>query len=90
MTVSLTHTVDAVSQVPELLGVVQHFDALGVGIVAHCEGPGDGGCKFPAGQRDVDVRQSFLSCRLKTQCLKRVVFPDLTFSLASSKLSATK
>lgn len=59
MTVSLTRTVDAVSQVLELLGAVQHFDALGVGIVAHCEGPGDGGCKFPAGRRDADVRQSF-------------------------------
>lgn len=45
----LIHTVDAVSQVPELLGVVQHFNTLGVGIVADCEGPGDGGCKFPVG-----------------------------------------
>lgn len=40
-------TPDAVGQVPELLGVVQHFDALGVGVVAHCERPGDGASKFP-------------------------------------------
>ncbi len=45
----MPHTIDAVSQVPELLGVVQHFNTLGVGIVADCEGPGDGGCKFPVG-----------------------------------------
>lgn len=44
----MRHTVDAVGQVAQLLGVVQHFDALGVGVVAHCEGSGDGGCKFPA------------------------------------------
>lgn len=50
MDVGATHTTDAVSQVPELLGVVQHFDTLGVGIVAHCERPGDGGCKFPVGR----------------------------------------
>lgn len=43
-------TVDAVSQVAQLLGVVQHLDALGVGVVAHREGSGDGGRKFPAAQ----------------------------------------
>lgn len=43
-------TVDAVSQVAQLLGVVQHLDALGVGVVAHAERSGDGGCKFPAAQ----------------------------------------
>lgn len=43
-------TVDAVSQVAQLLGVVQHLDALGVGVVAHREGSGDGGGKFPAAQ----------------------------------------
>lgn len=52
----LRRTIDAVSQVPELLGVVQHFNTLGVGIVAHCERLGDGGCEFPVGQRDVNVR----------------------------------
>jgi len=33
--VKVERTVDAVCQVPELLGVVQHFDTLGVGVVAH-------------------------------------------------------
>lgn len=42
-------TVDAVGQVAQLLGVVQHLDALGVGVVAHAERSGDGGRKFPAG-----------------------------------------
>lgn len=44
------HTVDAVSQVAQLLGVVQHLDALGVGVVVHAERSGDGGRKFPAAQ----------------------------------------
>lgn len=43
-------TADAVGQVGELLGVVQHLHALGVGVVAHREGLGDGGCKFPVEQ----------------------------------------
>lgn len=43
-------TVDAVSQVAQLLSVVQHLDALGVGVVAHAERSGDGGRKFPAAQ----------------------------------------
>lgn len=40
-------TADAVGQLPELLGVVQHFNALRVGVVAHREGPWDGACKLP-------------------------------------------
>lgn len=46
----MRRTVDAVGQVAQLLGVVQHLDALCVGVVAHREGSGDGGCKFPAAQ----------------------------------------
>lgn len=42
-----TRTADAVGQVGELLGVVQHFNALGVGIVAHRERLRDGGGEFP-------------------------------------------
>lgn len=42
-----TPTADAVGQVGELLGVVQHLHALGVGVVAHREGFGDGGCELP-------------------------------------------
>lgn len=45
--VSVIRTPDAVGQVPELLGVVQHFNTLGVGVVAHGERPGDGASKFP-------------------------------------------
>lgn len=41
-------TADAVHQVPELLGVVQHLGALGVRVVAHRERPRDGGREFPA------------------------------------------
>lgn len=41
-------TVDAVGKVAQLLGVVQHLNALGVGVVAHSEGSGDSGCKFAA------------------------------------------
>lgn len=48
-----THTADAVGQVGELLGVVQHFDALGVGIVAHRERLRDGGGKFPAEREEL-------------------------------------
>lgn len=44
----MERTVDAVSQVAELLGVVQHLDALGVGVVAHGERSGNGGGEFPA------------------------------------------
>lgn len=44
-----TPTADAVGQVGELLGVVQHLHALGVGVVAHREGLGDGGCELPDG-----------------------------------------
>lgn len=43
-------TVDAVGQVAQLLGVVQHLNALGIGVVANREGSGDGGCKFSAAQ----------------------------------------
>lgn len=43
-------TVDAVGQVAQLLGVVQHLNALGVGVVAHREGSRDSGCKFAAAQ----------------------------------------
>lgn len=64
---TLSHTIDAVSQVPELLGVVQHFNTLGVGVVAHCERPGDGGRKFPVGPRDVNV-VGFL-CNLNVLCI---------------------
>lgn len=46
----MRRTVDAVAQVAQLLGVVQHLDALCVGVVAHREGSGDGGCKFPAAE----------------------------------------
>lgn len=49
-------TVDAVSQVCELLGVVQDFDALGVRVVADWKRPGDGGRKFP-----VDEDENLLS-----------------------------
>lgn len=31
----MSHTTDVVSQVSQLLGVIQDFNALGVGIVAH-------------------------------------------------------
>lgn len=41
------HTADAVSQLSELLGVVQHFNTLCVGVVTHCEGSWDSGGKFP-------------------------------------------
>lgn len=34
-------TVNVFSEVAELLSVVQHLDALRVGVVAHSEGPGD-------------------------------------------------
>lgn len=47
-----TRTADAVGQIGELLGVVQHFNALGVGIVAHREWLWDGGGKFPVEQED--------------------------------------
>ena len=40
-------TIDAVCQVAELLGVIQHFNTLGVRVVAHCERSGNSGCKFP-------------------------------------------
>ena len=58
---SVIHTTDAVSQVSELLGVIQHFDALGVGVVADCERPGDGGCEFPA-----DAETSMLKVMVKS------------------------
>lgn len=45
-------TGDAVGQVGELLGVVQHLHALGVGVVAHRERLRDGRGKFPVEQAD--------------------------------------
>lgn len=50
-----TPTADAVGQVGELLGVVQHLHALGVGVVAHREGLGDGGSELPDGDRRKNV-----------------------------------
>lgn len=41
---------DAVCQVGELLRVVEDLDALGVGVVAHRERPGDGGGELPVSQ----------------------------------------
>lgn len=46
-------TADAVGQIGELLGVIQHFNALGVGIVAHRERFRDGGGEFPVEREDV-------------------------------------
>lgn len=85
-----TPTADAVGQVGELLGVVQHLHALGVGVVAHREGLGDGGCELPDGNRRWVGGE-----RSKRRCLRRVrssLTPRayLTLSLAFSKLSATK
>lgn len=48
----VTRTADAVGQVGELLGVVQHFHTLGVGVVAHRERLRDGRRKFPVEQVD--------------------------------------
>lgn len=56
----MRRTVDAVCQVAQLLGVVQHLDALCVGVVAHREGSGDGGCKFPAAQTIIFIFLFFL------------------------------
>lgn len=49
-------TPDAVGQVGELLGVVQHLHALGVGVVAQREGLRDGRRKFPVEQADGQAR----------------------------------
>lgn len=48
-----TCTADAVGQIGELLGVVQHFNALGVGIVAQRERLRDGGGEFAVEREDV-------------------------------------
>lgn len=79
-----TPTADAVGQVGELLGVVQHLHALGVGVVAHREGLGDGGCELPDGDpEETSIIRSPPSSRPGATAY-------LTFSLAFSKLSATK
>lgn len=54
---TVTRTADAVGQVGELPGVVQHFHTLGVGVVAHRERLRDGRRKFPAEQADGDRKK---------------------------------
>lgn len=88
----MIHTADTVSQLSELLGVVQHFNTLRVGVVAHCEGSWDSACKSPVetfilGECGMHSKTCDVQTLIKN---KEKVSSYLTFSLASSKLSATK
>ncbi len=47
------HTADVVSQVLQLLCVVQHLNSLCVGIIAHRERSGNGGSKFPVKKKHI-------------------------------------
>lgn len=87
-----TPTADAVGQVGELLGVVQHLHALGVGVVAHREGLGDGGCELPDGDPEETSIIRFPPPPLPPPpaSSRPGATAYLTFSLAFSKLSATK
>lgn len=85
-----TRTADAVGQVGELLGVVQHLHTLGVGVVAHRERLGDGRCKFPVEQADGNWGKNKETAALSAASNQSYVRAYLTFSLAFSKLSATK
>lgn len=59
---------DAVCQVGELLRVVEDLDALGVGVVAHRERPGDGGGELPVSQTAQTKYPNLTSSRQTLTC----------------------
>lgn len=90
--IKVIHTTDAVSQLSELLRVVQYFNTLCVGVVAHRERSWDSGCKFSVEKLILGKfsMQSKLYVHILSKKRGKNAFSYLTFSLASSKLSATK